>query len=175
MLLEKELIHECICGNRKAQKELYEKYSPRFFAICRRYMPTIEDAEDVLIASFSSIFENIGTFDGEGSFEGWMKRIVINTAITTLRADREHYELEGLEENKNLTSESMIYSKIDIKYIMEQIQRLPKKKRLIFNLCAIEGYSYEDVGDKLGVAAGTIGSQLAKARKILQEKLQNFR
>jgi RNA polymerase sigma-70 factor (ECF subfamily) len=179
MLLEKELIYECICGNRKAQKELYEKYSPYFFAVCRRYMRTIEDAEDVLIMSFTTIFASLDTFRGEGSFEAWMKRIVVNTAINELRANRKHYELEEeyneLEENRVSTSENTIYGRINVKYIMEQIQQLPDRKRIIFNLYILEGYSYEKISSTLGINVGTVRSQLAKAREILQEKLKKIR
>jgi len=176
MFLEKELIYECICGNRKAQKELYEKYSPYFFGICRRYMPTIEDAEDVLVMGFTTIFASLNTFKGEGSFENWMKRIIINTAIVTIRENKKHYNLdeEYDEEGKNgnLKSENIIYSQINTKYIMEQIRQLPEQKKMIFNLYAIEGYSYDKISEVLEISVGTVRSQLAKARKILQKKIK---
>jgi len=181
MLLKKELIHECICGNRAAQKELYEKYSPFFFTICMRYMPTREDAEDVLVMGFTSIFANLDTYKGEGSFEGWMKKIIVNTAINTLRRDNSsrHYkikdEYEELEQKGILKTKDEIYTKMDIKYIMKQIQELPTGKRMIFNLCVIDGIHYEDVADMLGISRGTVASQVAAARKILQKKLQDFK
>jgi len=179
MLLEKELIYECICGNRKAQKELYEKYSPRLFTTCMRYMPTREDAEDVLIMGFTSIFAKLDTYKEEGSFEGWMKRIIVNTAIDALRQSNKQYEVgdeyEKLEQMGTFKIKDMIYSKINAKDIIKQIQQLSAGYRVVFNLYAVEGYSYEEISDKLGVSIGTIRSQIAKARKILQKKLQDFK
>jgi len=179
MFLEDELISECICGNRKAQKELYEKYSPYFFAICMRYMPTREDAEDVLVMGFTSIFAKLDTFKDEGSFEFWMKQIIINTAISTLRMNNKYYKInrdsEDAEGNLISMSENKTYSKMNVKYIMEQIRQLPDGYRTIFNLCAIEGYSYDEIAVKLGINKNTVGSQLIKARKLLQNKLKDFR
>ena len=177
MLLENELVYKCICGNRMAQKELYETYSPIFYPICRRYMPTREDAEDVLIMSFTAIFENLDTFKGSGSLENWMKKIIVNKAIETLRNNQKHYNLlEKFEkwEETGFTSENMTYSKIDTKDIMRKIQQLATGYRVIFNLYVIEGYSYEDISDMLKINIGTVRSQLAKARKILQKNLQEF-
>jgi len=179
MLLEKELISECICGNRTAQKELYEKYSPYFFAICMRYMPTREDAEDVLVTGFASIFSKLDTYKEDGSFEGWMKRIIINKALTTLRINNRHHgmkeEMKEWEQDKILTSENMVYTKINTKDIMKQIQQLPAGYRVVFNLHAIEGYSYEKISNILNINKGTVSSQMAKARKILQKNLQDFK
>ncbi len=179
MLLEKELIQKCICGDSMAQKELYEKYSPLFFAICVRYMPSREEAEDVLVMGFTSIFTKLNTFKNEGSFEGWMKRIIINTAITTLRANNKYYEMKDengeIEKDRVSTSENMIYSQVNIKDILKQIQQMPTGYRTIFNLYAIEGYSYEEISSLLGINIGTVRSQLAKARKTLQKKLQAFK
>ena len=176
-MMEKELIHECICGNRVAQKELYEKYSSLLFAICMRYMPTREEAEDVLIMAFTSIFTKLDMFK-EGSFEGWMKQIIVNTAISRLRVCQKRYETEITNEewinNKGITPEKMIYSQIDRKYIMQQIQQLPDGYRAVFNLYVIDGYSYEDISDILNISIGTVRSQLSKARKTLQKTLQDF-
>lgn len=162
-----------------AQKELYEKYSPLFFAICVRYMPSREEAEDVLVMGFTSIFTKLNTFKNEGSFEGWMKRIIINTAITTLRANNKYYEMKDengeIEKDRVSTSENMIYSQVNIKDILKQIQQMPTGYRTIFNLYAIEGYSYEEISSLLGINIGTVRSQLAKARKTLQKKLQAFK
>ena len=179
MLLEQELIQGCVCGDRVAQKQLYDRYNSLFFAICLRYMPTREDAEDVMITGFSIIFSKMDTFKQEGSFEGWMKRIIINTAITTLRSNSKYYntehdseELDGIE---NVESAKTIYEQINIKDILGQIQQLPTGYRTIFNLFAIEGYSYEEIAQMLDISIGTVRSQLAKARKTLQKRLEEFR
>jgi RNA polymerase sigma-70 factor (ECF subfamily) len=144
-------------------------------------MPSIEEAEDVLIMGFTSIFSKMETFKSEGSFEGWMKRIIINTAITSLRMNNRHYvmkkESENIEKKKNILSENenMIYSQIDVKYILNQIQQMPTGYRTVFNLYVIEGYSGEEIANAMGIKEATVRSQLAKARKILQKKLQIFR
>jgi RNA polymerase sigma-70 factor (ECF subfamily) len=176
MLSEEELIHRCINGDRIAQKELYEKYSPLFFATCLRYMPTVEDAEDVLIMGFTTVFSSLETFNDNGSFEGWMRRIIINTALTTLRLNHKHYEMknknEEIKKRKNMLSENTIYSQLNAKYILKQIQQLPSGYRTVFNLVAIEGFSYEEAANLMGINTGTIRSQLARARKILQKQLE---
>lgn len=176
MLLEDELIQKCVCGDRFAQKELYERYSPVLFAICVRYMPTVEDAEDVLIIGFTSIFAKLGMFNFEGNFEGWMKRIIVNTAIDALRVNSRRYEMQNESEKWNNSSvsvsENMIYSHVNVKYIIKQIQQMPTGYKTVFNLSAVEGYSYEEISKMLGISIGTVRSQLAKARKILQRKLQ---
>jgi RNA polymerase sigma-70 factor (ECF subfamily) len=140
-------------------------------------MPTVEDAEDVLVMGFTSIFQKLGTFKDEGSFEGWMRRIIINTAISTIRLNHKHYEWKDkngeIEKIKNILSENMIYSQLNTKDILKQIQQLPTGYRMVFNLVAIEGYSYNEVAQMMGIDIGTVGSQLARARKILQNKLQS--
>ena len=178
MLLEAELIQKCICGDRLAQKELYERYSPTLFAVCVRYMPTKEEAEDVLIMGFTYIFTKMNSYKNEGSFEGWMRRIIINTAIDTLRVNNKHYEMindsNEWSDNNILISENMIYSQMNFKDIIKQIAQMPMGYRTVFNLYVIEGYSYEEISNILGIALGTVKSQLAKARKLLQKKLQIF-
>lgn len=179
MLSEQELIEKCICGNRIAQTQLYDKYNALFFTICLRYMPTKEDAEDVLIMGFTAIFTKLDTFKYEGSFEGWMKRIIVNTAITALRSNSKHYEMEqgdeDLEKRGRVESANMIYSQINVKDILAQIQQMPAGYRTVFNLYAIEGYSYEEIAQLLEVNIGTVRSQLSKARKTLQKKLEAFK
>ena len=179
MLSEQELIQKCVCGDRIAQKQLYEKYNSLFFVICLRYMPTREEAEDVLIMGFTAIFTKINTFKQEGSFEGWMKKIIVNTAISSLRLNSKYYdterEVEELEQSgKTELVNNEIYEQINTKDILSQIQQMADGYRTIFNLYAIEGYSYEEIAQMMNVSVGTVRSQLAKARKILQRKLQVF-
>jgi RNA polymerase sigma-70 factor (ECF subfamily) len=179
MLSEEKLIEGCIAGNRTAQRQLYEQYSPLFFALCLRYMSRYEEAEDVLIMGFTAIFEKIHTYKNEGSFEGWMKKVMVHTALSTIRANRMPYFLRKNESSLNdaeiATSQNVTFSAISVKEIMYQIQQLSDGYRTIFNLSVIEGYSYEEVADILNLSVGTIRSQLAKARKILQKKLKGYR
>ena len=168
-----------MAGDRTAQKQLYEKYSPLFFALCLRYMPSRAEAEDVMIVGFTTIFEKMHTFKNEGSFEGWMKKVVVHTAVSTIRANYNHYFREenenSLDDAEIAASQNITYSAITVKDIMSQIQQLSDGYRTIFNLFVIEGYSYEEVAEILNVNVGTIRSQLAKARKILQKRLKGYR
>jgi RNA polymerase sigma-70 factor (ECF subfamily) len=138
-----------------------------------------EQAEDVLIAGFMAIFEKISTFRDEGSFEGWMKKVMMHTAISTIRADEMRYCLESDERILNdagiASSQNVTYSAINVRDIMRQVQLLPDGCRTVFNLHEIEGYSYEEITDILNISRGTVASQLARAKKILKEKLKGYR
>lgn len=168
-----------MAGDRAAQRQLYEQYSPLFFALCFRYMPSREEAEDVLIMGFMAIFEKIHTFKQEGSFEGWMRKVIVNTAVSTIRTNCKYYFLEEDENVFNdaeiATSENFTYSAISVKDILNQIQQLSEGYRTVFNLYVIEGYSYEEIANILEVNVGTVRSQLARAKKILQKKLEDYR
>ena len=178
MISEEKLIEGCIAGDRTAQRQLYEKYSPLFFALCLRYMSNREDAEDVLIMGFTTIFEKMNTFREEGSFEGWMKKVIINTAISTIRANNMHYNHEDVEdvvyEAEISKHENVTYSAICVQDIMDQVEQLSDGCRTVFNLSVIEGYSYEEIADILKINIGTVRSQLARAKKILQQKLKGY-
>ena len=179
MISEEKLIKACIAGDRAAQKQLYEQYNRLFFALCLRYMPSREEAEDVLIMGFTTIFEKIDTFKGEGSFEGWMRKVMVNTAISTIRANSTHYYQEDVEDvsidAEIATYYNVTHSAIDVSDIMDQIQQLPDGGRSVFNLSVIEGYSYEEIADILNINIGTVRSQLARAKKLLQNKLKGYR
>jgi RNA polymerase sigma-70 factor (ECF subfamily) len=179
MLSEEELIEGCIAGDRTAQKQLYERYSPSFFALCLRYMPSREEAEDVLIMGFTAIFEKMDTFREEGSFEGWMKKVMIHTAVSTIRANSAHYSLENEEKVLNDAGVSMLhnvtYSAINMRDIMNQIRQLSDGSRTVFNLYEIEGYSYEEIANILNISIETVRSQLARARKKKKKRLRDYR
>jgi RNA polymerase sigma factor (sigma-70 family) len=175
MLSEEDLINECIMGNRLAEKQLYETYSHSFFGICLRYAKSREEAEDVLLTGFTSIFENLPSYKKEGSFEGWMKRIIINTAISNFRTNNKYYENTELnEETQNLTqyNDNQTYHKIEAKEIIKLIQQMPEGYQVIFNLHAIEGYKHTEIGKMLEISEGTSKSQYAKAKKWLQTRLK---
>ena len=176
MLSENDLIVECIKGNRQAQKQLYEQYSPLMFAICLRYMDNRATAEDALITGFTAIFSKINTFEYKGSFEGWMKRIMVNNAISLLRANNKYatlYDDNTTVQNVKFEHESII-NKLNAKDLIAIIAQLPTGYRTIFNMFAIEGYSYEEIAQQLDISIGTVRSQLSKARKVLQHKLKNY-
>ena len=169
---EEELIVGCLSGNRQAQRQLYETYSRRFLAICMRYLKDQEQAEDVMIQSFMKIFEKLSQFQGKGSFEGWMKRIVVTQALMALRS-RPQLTVSLEEANGNVDGyEEMTH--LEAAELMELVQSLPLGYRTVFNLFAIEGYSHQEIGVLLGITESTSKSQLNRARSVLKEKITSL-
>lgn len=168
-----QLIAGCQEGRRKAQRALYEQYADAFFAICLRYAASEAEAEDFLQEAFVRIFKCIRDYRHEGSFEGWMRRIVVNTTISELR--RQHPQWVSLEEEAGSDVHKLsvedIFAKIAAEDLLIVIQQLPAGYRTVFNLYALEGYNHQEIGDLCGISAGTSKSQYARARQMLQRML----
>lgn len=176
MFSEKELIEECIVGNRKAQKQLYTQYNGLFFAICLRYTKTRQEAEDILITGFTSIFESLPMYKQEGSFEGWMKRIIINTAIDHFRTNKKYLMDVDLECVTIFNEDhKKVYQSIEVKDILKRIQQMPEGYKQIFNLYAIEGYKHMEIANLLQISESTSKTQYAKAKKWLQYHLEDYK
>ena len=169
---EQQLIQRCIKGDRASQKRLYDGLAPKMFAVCLRYMGNRDDAEDILQEGFITLFSKIGTYSGEGSFEGWARKIFINTALMSLRKT-DALKLSGeLSEAWNLSSEGATQiQNIGYKELMKLIADLPAGYRTVFNMYVIEGYSHKEIADELGINVVTSRSQLQRARVMLQEKI----
>lgn len=171
---EEELIAGCLAGDRKAQRQLYNTYSGKFLGICLRYLKDQEDAEDVLIQSFMRIFEKLSQFQGKGSFEGWMRRIVVTQALMTIRSNR-HLSLSvSLEEAPDNLESTAELTQLEASELMNLVQSLPLGYRTVFNLFAIEGYSHQEIGALLGITESTSKSQLNRARSVLKEKITSL-
>lgn len=171
---EEELINGCKANKRDLQKALYQRYSARMMMICLRYTKNREEAEDVLQDGFIKLFNNIHQYTGSGSFEGWMRRIMVNTALEAIRKKKVDFspiDIQNLENNE--ASEQDVLSNIAVKDLILLIQSLPNGCQLIFNLYVIEGYNHREIAEKLAVSEGTSKSQLARARQLLQEKLKS--
>jgi RNA polymerase sigma-70 factor (ECF subfamily) len=168
--LEK-LIDNCKQGNRKAQEELYRKYSGVLFGMCLKYSRNKTEAEDNLHDSFMTIYNKIGQFTNKGSFEGWMKRITVNTVLQKFR--KEQY-LNVVSENmgEEVDIESDYTEDIKLSTLLGYIQELPNKYRLTFNLYVLDGYTHKEISELLGTSAGTSKSNLARAKMILKEKIE---
>jgi RNA polymerase sigma-70 factor (ECF subfamily) len=171
-LEEQKLIKACINGELLAQKKLYNLYASKFFAVSLRYSKNREEAEDILQDAFIKIFDNLQQFQFKGSFEGWMRRIVVNTAIAYYRKS-----LIGFKDTVEF--ESIVVLDFDIQtYDYEQlvnlIQELPIGYRTIFNLYAIEGYTHIQIAEILNISEGTSKSQFSRARSILKEKVNKL-
>ncbi|MEX0287696.1 MAG: RNA polymerase sigma factor [Flavobacteriaceae bacterium] len=169
MSLEK-LIHNCKRGDRKAQEQLYREYSRILFGICLKYSRNKTEAEDNLHDSFMTIYDKIGQYKFKGSFEGWMKRITVNTVLQKYR--KEEY-LNVVSENvPEDHEEESAYMDVDLQTLLRYIQELPNKYRLTFNMYVLDGYSHKEISEELGTSAGTSKSNLARARVILREKIK---
>ncbi|KPM46613.1 RNA polymerase sigma factor [Jiulongibacter sediminis] len=166
---EYELAKAIKQGDRKAQTLLYDRYSGLMLAICQRYLGDKMLAEDVMIQGFMKIFDKIGQFSFNGSFEGWIKRIMVNEALMKLRSVKNiEVDMDEVSASNFKTNETTSLEREDL---MKMIQSLPQGYRTVFNLYAIEGYSHAEIATQLGISEGTSKSQLSRARALLQEKL----
>jgi RNA polymerase sigma-70 factor (ECF subfamily) len=176
MMDEQHIIDGCLKNDRKAQKALYEKYASRFLGMCMRYAKDRQEAEDILQDGFLKIFGRISQFSGLGSFEGWMKRIIVNTAITNYRQNLKHYYQQDIDDLRELDTEG---ESMDSEYTMEEllkvVQGLPAGYRVVFNMFAIEGFQHKEIAEMIGVDVTTSKSQYSRARKLIQKKLLELR
>jgi RNA polymerase sigma-70 factor (ECF subfamily) len=174
---EKLLIERLKKRDKKAQKYLFDKYAGLFFAISIRYADNYDDAQDILQEGFIKIFLNIDKFSGKGSFEGWMKRIIINNAINHYHKEIKHRYHDDISESFNIESDDKFYNEKDFTYdeLIKIINDLPAGYRTIFNLYAIEGYKHKEIAKMLDISESTSKSQYHRAKKILQIKLEEIK
>lgn len=170
-MTDRDLIKGCIRENRACQKEVFRRYAGKMMAVCLRYSRNRMEAEDVLQDAFIRIFDHIGDFAFKGSLEGWIRRIVVNTALQQYRQLSRREEEQGLEEVETFALEPSIYAHLHEKELLNLIAQLPDGYRMVFNLHAIEGYSHREISELLGIEESTSRSQLVKARKLLQAKI----
>lgn len=172
-LNEQNIITLCKKGDRSAQKALYDSLSPKMFSICMRYMGDRESAEDVLQEGFISLFSKLGSYSGEGSFEGWARKVFVNTALMTLRKNDILKQSADIENAFGVTSgAASAIQNISYKELLKAISELPTGYRTVFNMFAIEGYSHKEISDALGITEATSRSQLQRARVMLQNKIK---
>ncbi len=169
-----DIIKGCINNNALCQKSLFNRYASLLLGVCMRYARNKEDAEDILQDSFIKIFNKIGQFKGEGSFEGWMRRVVVNTALKKYSVSRYSKEL-SVEEVKDVTvadsNDVPAFNHLTEKDLLVLIHNLPDGYRIIFNLYVIEGFQHDEIANMLGIQPGTSRSQLVKARQMLQREI----
>jgi RNA polymerase sigma factor (sigma-70 family) len=172
---ENDLIQGCLAGDRKMQEVLYNRFAAKMYAVCLRYSQQDSDAQDLLQEGFIKVFNNLHRFRGEGSFEGWMRRVFVNTAIEHFRKKSAH--LTSVSDKEENTIEDFNINAIDhlaAKDIIKIIQELSPGYKQVFNLYVVEGYSHKEIGDLLGISEGTSKSQLARAKTILQKKIKQY-
>ncbi len=168
-----QLIQKCKKNDTKAQSDLYKLFSSKLFALCLKYSRNYAEAEDNLHDAFVTIFKKISQYESKGSFEGWLKRIVVNTALQRYRS-KGVFDIVNEEYIEDISIE-VENDTIDIDFLLNSIQELPDRYRLVFNLYVLDGYSHKEIGEMLGIATGTTKSNLARARMILKNKVENYK
>ncbi|MCX6268740.1 MAG: RNA polymerase sigma factor [Bacteroidetes bacterium] len=176
MLIDDAIIEGCVAGKRSAQSALYRKFSAVMLAICMRYAQNRDEAEDILQEAFLKIFQNIDSYRKEGSFEGWMKRIMINHALNYYRKNRKLPFLEDIEsinetEIMEKDDQPAIHAPLSAEKITVLIQMLPPGYRMVFNMYVFEEYSHKEIAMELGISENTSKTQLLKARRMLKKKI----
>lgn len=164
---EKSLIKRAIKTNREAQKEIFERYSPKMLGVCRQYVKDNHHAEELMLSGFLKVFTNLNKFKNEGSFEGWIRKIMVNTCLTYLRKKNPIIATDEEYVYEDYATESI--ENTSIEDIQKLIDNLPEGYKMVFNLYAIEGYKHAEIAEELGITVSTSKSQLFKARKWLQE------
>jgi len=167
---ETQLIKKAANEHRDAQQQLYNKYSPKMLGVCRRYIRDVHFAEEVMLSGFLKVFLNIKNFKFEGSFEGWIRRIMVNEAISFLRKEKEVLFTEEVSSYKE-ESWNNVHTQLEVEQIQELIDSLPEGYKMVFVLYAVEGYKHSEIAKTLEISESTSKSQLFKARKLLQKKL----
>ncbi len=169
-MTDAELIDLCRRENRKAQKLLYERFAPKMFGVCKRYVKVKEDAEDAMINGFYKVFSNIRSFKSKGSFEGWIRRIMVNECLMFLRKQNNFkmtVEISNVEMKSNITAQD----KLQENDILNLLNKLPTGYRTVFNLYVIEGYKHREIAEILGISINTSKSQLILAKDRMRKLL----
>lgn len=172
-MTEDELIRGCLKGESACQKGVFDRFASRMLGVCNRYARNSADAEDILQDAFIKVFDKLHQFKFEGSFEGWIRRIVVNTALKKYSLRRYEKEVAGYEikDRDENGLEPSAYAHLTEKELLALINNLPDGYRIIFNLYVIEGYQHDEIAEMLGIQSGTSRSQLVKARNMLQKQI----
>jgi RNA polymerase sigma-70 factor (ECF subfamily) len=171
MLDEEALINGCIRGERAMQRALYERFSRKMLVVCMRYSKGRQEAEDILQDSFIKVFDHIRNFRRECPLEGWVRRIVVNTALNHNRSKLYLYPALDLEDVETTVDENLTLADIHFEELLALVQKLAPRYQIVFNLFAIEGYSHKEIAAMLDISEGTSKSQYARARVILQQMI----
>lgn len=172
----KNIISGCLKGNRKDQEILYRRHAAKLYAVCLQYAGNDDEARDILQEGFIKIFENLGNYKHEGSFEGWIRRIMVNTALEKFRSKHNLYRVDDIDTipEPDAEPDNEDYAGLEAGDLLEIIRELPPKYRMVFNLFAIEGYSHKEISRMVNISEGTSKSNLARARIILQRRVGSY-
>jgi RNA polymerase sigma factor (sigma-70 family) len=170
---ENDIILGCINEDRECQRDLFNRYAGKMMTVCLRYARHRMEAEDILQDAFIKVFDNVKRFESKGSFEGWVRRIVVNTALKNASRHSFQKEVMGTDNIVENSEDPTVLSKLSEDEILRLIQQLPDGYRIVFNLYCIEGYSHKEIGETLGIEESTSRSQLVKARNMLKNKVKD--
>lgn len=166
---ENEWIALALENNRHAQHQLYTKFAPKMLGVCRQYCKDLHQAEDIMITAFMKVFANLKHFQHKGSFEGWIRRIMVNECISFLRVQKKVRFMD--DETYFEETHNQIESQLTLDEIQFLIDQLPDGYKMVFNLYCVEGYKHQEIAQLLNISEGTSKSQLSHARKMLQQQL----
>lgn len=172
----KKIISGCLAGDRRDQELLYRRHAAKLYAVCLQYSGNDDEARDILQEGFIKIFENLAHYKHEGSFEGWMRRITVNTALEKFRSRHNLYRVDDIDQITESDAEPYNddYSGLEANDLLGIIRELPPKYRVVFNLYAIEGYSHKEISKMVNISEGTSKSNLSRARVILQRRVGSY-
>lgn len=171
----RQLIKQCLKGNEQAQKQLYDLFAASMLGVCYRYTKNRDDAQDILQEGFIKVFKNLDKYRGDGELGGWIRRIMVNTALEFLKR-HQHYQSDMMLQNENLhpVTDDHAVINLNVKDIIVLIRQLPSGYQTIFNLHAIEGYSHVEIAKMMGISEGTSRSQYMRARNLLRDWMENY-
>ena len=170
--ISEKIIEGCKKRDGRSQQELYRLLAPVMYGVCLKYAGNTDDAKDIMQDGFIKVFQNIDQFAGRGSFEGWVRRILINTALEKYRSHKEIYSIDekmNVIEDKGYTD---VLNNLSVEELLKLVQQLSPQYRMVFNLYVIEGYNHKEISEMMGISEGTSKSNLSRARVILQNKIK---
>ena len=168
-----ELIQKAAKNNREAQHTLYEVHAPKMLSVCRYYVKDVQKAEEVMLNGFFKAFTNLNSFKNEGSFEGWLRKIMVRESISFLRQQKQiEFSIEDIENSNDYSS--AMENDLEVNDIQQLIDELPEGYKMVFIMYAIEGYKHHEIANMLNISEGTSKSQLFKARQLLQQKIKEL-
>jgi RNA polymerase sigma factor (sigma-70 family) len=173
-LTEQDIIRDCLRGDQRSQKLLFNRFAGKMLTVCRRYARSEQEAEDMLQDTFVKVFSNLAQFQHKGSFEGWIRKITVNTALKHLEKNKWNLHESFLEKMPDHEIEPSALEKLQEEDLMKLISTLPDGYRAVFNLYVIDGFNHHEIAESLGIQESTSRSQLVKARLYLQHKIAEF-
>lgn len=164
----------CLQNDRKQQEALYRALAPKMLAVCMRYANDKDEAQDILQEGFIKMFNNVHKYRGDGNLEGWIRRIMVHTAISRYRKLKPMVLVEDMAEEGAISTAAQNANNLEVNDLMKLVQQLPQAYRSVFNMYAVEGYSHQEIGNKLGITELLSRTTLYRARNILKEKLNQL-